>query len=373
MDSNIKILGPEIGYSDLVNVATEIAEEEAAKSPTDYHPLRPSNSGKCERELAYSLMEFMRFSTYDKSPRTAESHRLLNLGNPIETHMIRQMERHLSGFHIRYKQQIVELFRLEAAANPEMNRIVEGSVDLVLWSDVFKCVVDIKSKKEKFSSYQRSDWAEMNENLQTWPEVVQIGPTAYYVDDLPAFIKRLNPFFAENFLQLNTYANTEFLKSRGIDHAAIIQYNKNTSEIREIRFRPSEELFLQVRDKFQRVLDAVAVKVPEAATKDYVLGSMKCAFCPYAKECWEGKNSLKEYFKTFPKKQWPVDITDPTLVELFTQYEAMVGVNKTQETLEQNLVKSLTAQGLEKVRLPNGHIYEIKVYKTKIALKRGKL
>lgn len=376
--SKIKILGPEVGYVDLLNHETvAVMEAEAAKA-SDYHPLRPSSSGKCTRELAYELNEFTGRVFYQKEAKTAETARLLSLGSSIENHLIYQIKTHLAKvFKIKYQQQVLEFYQLTSDVDPSLNHMVEGSLDLVLWSDEYKCVVDVKSKKSKFHQAFKDDWEATSDKLAGMKTVSTISPDAYYVDDLPAFLEELNdPYFAANFLQLNGYACTDFLRKRGIDHGAIVQYAKNDSRIREIRFRPSQKLFDDVRAKFQIAIDSVATGKPETAPRDFVLGSVKCAFCPYKEQCRPGVNTLKEYFKTWPKKKWPTDVVDDELSMMFSAYELHQANSAQVEKIEQEILLIMEREQLEKVRLPNGHIYEIKALKSPrphFELRRGKL
>jgi hypothetical protein len=371
-----KILGPDVGYVDILNCETADAMILEAEESDKYYPLRPSSSGKCTRELAYQLNEYLGRAKYVKKPRTPESHRLLALGNPIEYHLVKMLEKYLPMFKIRYKQQVLEFYRLTSDIDPSLNVLVEGSLDLVLWSDQYKCVVDVKSKKDKFSQSFKTDWDATSAKLGAMASVQKISEEAFYVDDLPAFLNELNdPWFAANFLQLNGYACTQFLKDRGIDHAAIIQYCKNDSRVREVRFKPHQGLFDEVRQKFQTVLDAVAEKAPEKAPKDYVLGSQVCAFCPFAQECWGGKDTLKEYFKTWPKKAWPADI--PTELEPVAQaYEAALAAGDTAQKHETILKKYMLDNEIKKIRIGGKTVYEIFERKSPyphFTLKKGKL
>ncbi len=144
--------------------------------------------------------------------------------------------------------------------------------------------------------------------------------------------------------------------------------------MREVRFRPSLELYNNVRQKFQTALNAVAGGDPEKAPRDFTLGSSKCAFCPYSKQCWQ-TDSKKAYFKTFPPKKWPVDV-DLALSPLFEQYEAGLKEQDKLEQVEAEIVKQLVAAGIEKARLPNGHIYVVKELQSpyrRMVLRKGKL
>ncbi len=381
MSEQIKnLLGPDVGYTDLLNHETMDLMEEQAEATSDYHPIRPSSSGNCTRELTYQLMEYTGQAKFSKKVDSAESHRLLNLGGFIETHLIKMFDKFLKVFKIRYKQQMVEFYRLTSKTDSALSHIVEGSIDLCFWSPKYKCVIDVKSKKDKFSVAYSSQWDETSAKLAGMQSCVRISETAFWVEDLEKFVEELrDPFFVSNFLQLNGYACTEFLKSRGVDHAAIVQYNKNDSRVREIRFKPSVALFEKVKQKFQTVLDAVGAKDIELAPRDYALGSIKCAFCPYSKQCWGDRDALKEYFGTFPKKKFPKDIdrlkSHEALAPLFEKYEEYAAYESKAEAVESEIVKLLTEEKVQKIRLPNGSVYDVRYYKTddSIKLKRGKV
>lgn len=373
------MLGPAVGYTDLLNNETiELMEKEAQEAST-YHPIRPSNSGGCTRELAYKLAEFTGLAKYDKKVETAETHRLLSLGGYIENHLVRMIERFLTLFKSRYKQQVLEFYQLTSKTDPSLSHMVEGSLDLCLFSAKYRCVIDIKSKKDRFSAAYASQWEQTTAKLMRMTTVQQISETAFWVEDLPAFLEELrDPFFAANFLQLNGYACTEFLRKRGVDHGAILQYNKNSSEIREVRFKPSQELFDQIRNKFQVVLDAIGAKNIELAPKDYALGSIKCAFCVYSKQCWGDRDSLKEYLGSW-KKDDPITAVDgikaaAAVQELFAKYEEYKSYEEKAEAAEEDILKLLLEEDVKRIKLSNGHVYALKYLKGEdaIKLRRGK-
>lgn len=279
------VLGPPVGYVDLLNEETkEYIKKNAGKFQKS--PLRPSASGKCARELYYELMEFSGKASYPKELMGPDVHRLLNLGHSVEYHVIKQFELLKSLFEIRYKQQVLSFQYLKAENNPGLSQWLEGSLDLVFWSEKYKCVADVKSKKDR--SYGRmTAWEKMSGQLEHMESIEKIGDNSYWADNLEAFLLELNdPFFEANFKQLNLYACSDFLRERGIDHGAILQYNKNTSQLREVRFRPSLELYRKTIQKFQDVLTAVDTGNPELAPQEYAKGTFKCNYCAYKAQCW---------------------------------------------------------------------------------------
>lgn len=373
------LLGPEVGYTDLLNEATAQALKQEAAEGKGFNktPLRPSAAGQCTRELYYALMEFHGKAKYAKEVKKPEVSRLLSLGHSIEWHILKQFDEHLSMFELKYKQQVLDFGPL-VSSDPKMSQRLEGSLDACLFSDKWKCVMDVKSKKDKYSSYRSSQWDETSEKLSKMRSVQALSETAFWVDDLESFLKELrDPFFEANFLQLNLYANSQFLKERGVDHGAILQYGKNDSRIREVRFRPSESIAKKTIQKFQTALDAATVGTPPP--RDHNLGSMKCAFCPYARECWD-EDSLKAWFKTFPSKQWPDDTSKLGIVG--EQLEFMFEERAQKETAasevkaaDEAILKVMVDNELTKVRLSSGEVFEARHYKSPrphFELKRSK-
>ena len=383
MSSNV--LGPPTtGYTDLLNHLTEEHLKKMRETGKDRSktPLRPSAAGQCTRELAYGLMEHHGFANYDKKLNSAEGHRIFSLGHSVEYDIIKQMRDLMKEyFEIKYTQQSLSFARLEAKNNPKLSQWLEGSTDLVLWSEKYKCIADIKSKKVKYSSYRDDNWTEFSDKLRRLQSVQPLSATAFWVEDLPKFLQEVNdPFLAANFLQLNLYARNPFIVERGIDHAAIIQYDKNSSRLREIRFKPSQELYDFIILKMQTALDAVDAGQPELAPKDFQLGSIKCAFCDYSKECWKDVDTTREFFKSLPPKRWPTDTdrlgeTGEALDEIYEEYAAVVNGEEVKERLEQEMIALLNESEVTKVRFADGNVYEVKLYKSPrehFALKRSK-
>lgn len=379
MSDQIKIPGPAKGYTDLIDEA--LLAKAAAPSDRKFFPLRPSAAGYCSRRLAFDLMQYRGHATYEKEVRKPETLRLLDLGSPIEWHSIRNFEligsQKIEPVSVRYKQNTVTLFRLEPTELGLPAELIEGSLDLAVVATDSGGIGDVKSKKEKFSAAYKSDWDEALEEFSQMKTLHQISDTSFYAADLPAFLEELNdPFFADNFYQVNTYLCTEWAKERGFDHGFIYRYNKNTSRHLEIRFAPSPEMFKAVQDKFNKVNQAVAKKDPESIRCDYVMGSARCAFCPYKDKCWGG-DALQAFFNNFPKKRWPTKLGDveggDELIEMFEKYEAALEAADQGKKIEQEIIKKLVAANISKVRLPNNHIYEVKKLTYEVKLKRTKV
>jgi hypothetical protein len=382
---SVEVLGPPIGYVDLLN---HVTQEKIDKDRTDGNefqktPIRPSAAGKCTRELFYELLEFHGRAKFERETITPEVHRIFAMGHSVEYHVLKQFEMLKGVFDIRYKQQVLSFEFLKADKDDKLSQWLEGSLDVVFWSDKWKCVADVKSKKDKWSGAFKSDWDKSSEKLSKMETVHQISESSYWINDLAAFLAELNdPFLAANFLQLNLYANSEFLRERGIDHGAVLQYNKNDSRLRELRFRPHRGVYEQTLGKFQTAIKGVDGN--QAPPRDYALGSVKCAFCSFRGECWQGNDAKKEFFNTFSPKEWPqktanlggLGKTLDTQIEDFEKYDSL---SAGRDSAEARVVKTLVDAGVRKVQTREGRVYEAVSYKTggvgggpRIALKRSK-
>lgn len=368
------VLGPpDCGYNNILDELTveRLRKDRAEGKDKSKTPLRPSAAGQCARELAYGLMEHHKFANYDKKLNSAEGYRIFSLGHSIEYDLIKQMRDLMKDyFEIKYTQQSLSFARLTAKNNPKLSQWLEGSTDLVLWSEKHKCILDVKSKKVKYSSYRNDNWEEFSDKLARLPSVKKLSDSAFWTDDLPAFLREVNdPFLAANFLQLNLYAMNPFIVERGIDHAAILQYDKNSSRLREIRFKPSQDLYDYVIQKMQGVLEAVDQGQPELAPKEFQLGSIKCAFCDYAKECWKDVDTTREFFKSLPPKRWPKDTSrlgevGEALDSIYEEYATIVNSQEAKERLEQELIGLMNENQIDKVKFFDGNVYEVKLLKS---------
>ncbi len=381
----VEIPGPPTGYTDLIDSAL-LAKEKDSQS---YYPLRPSSAGACGRKLAYELMQYKGFASYPREVKSAATIRLLALGNPIEQHSIRNFDlitKVDEEFKVKYRQQALSFFRLDPVGDELQGQLIEGSMDLAIMKSNTGGFLDVKSAKDKFSQSFKTKWDESTAKYNAMMTLIPISGTAdlkdntaWYAPDLEMFLEELKePFFEDNFLQLNSYCCTDFAKEHGIDHGSIYRYCKNDSRHIEIRFKPSEKLYLKLKDKLNRVNKAVAQKKPELVKKDEVLGSMKCAWCPYAKLCWN-EDALKAHFNTYEKKEWPTDIgklKNQPLVDLFAAYESPDKKAAEAESIETAIKQYLVEAEVKKIKLDNGNVYELKYLKTPkphFDLRRSKL
>lgn len=370
--------GPPVGYVDILEEATEtaIADGKAWNAQSSSSPIRPSSAGKCTRELYYELMEFQGKAKYSKEPMQAKEHRIFNLGYSVENHILKHFTDYVKLYSVKYRQQVVGIQKINDA-DGEFRQWLEGSIDLCFWSDQWKCVADIKSKKDKFSASYASQWDELSQKLSSMQTVSKITESAFWIEDLEPFLKELNdPFFESNFVQVNLYLHSQFLQERGADHGAIIQYNKNDSRLREIRFNPSKETYERTVKKFETALNAANASNPDAAPRDYTLGAIKCAFCKFKAECWEQDDAMKSFFRTL-KKFWAKDTENlgdlgTELEGKFELYSAALEVGAKAKELELNIIKLMLDNRVRKVRLGNKKIWEAKKFKSSILLKPGK-
>lgn len=375
-EQKTSIPGPGISFVELLDDTIDLDQE--TKGSSEYFPLRPSSAGACARKLAYDLAEFKGLAKYKKEPMKANVVRLLDLGYGVEYSVFRQFEK-CKEFKVKYKQQVVTLFELEKTEKDTNPILVEGSIDAIFIGDTWRSVVDIKSQKDRFSVAYQSKWDETLIKYDGMKSMTKISDNGWYVPDLDAFIDEVNdPFLSDNFLQLNSYLCTNFCRERGVTFGSIIKYCKNDSRMYEIRFAPSETLFSYVKEKFNAVNQAVnKEKNPDLIKREYVFGSMKCAFCPYKASCWPADDALKAYFKTFPKKKWP---TDSDRIPQGGVIEELFGVYKSHEQseweklkVEQTIIKVLLEAKVDKIKLANKDVYMLKSLKEGIVLRRTKL
>jgi len=364
----MNIPGPKEGITDILDEAIKIHLKESKR---EFYPLRPSSAGHCSRKLAYELMQYKKYATYTINPQEPKIYRLLNLGHSIEYSAFKNFDL-CKKFDIKYKQQIVTLFSIG-------KDLIEGSVDGVVYTPEWKGVIDIKSSGDKFSAFYKSKWDATLEKFKTLSSLSLISDTSFYAEDLEKFLFEIkDPFLEDNFHQLNAYCCSNFFKQREVSFGSIYKYNKNDSRHYEIRFKPSEKLFQQLKEKFTFIYNTIeSTKNPIDVPRDYTLGSMRCAFCPYSKQCWGDKDTLKEWFNTFPSKSWPKNINKlknkNLLIEMFKEYQDLTEASKRKIEVEEKIIAILLNEKVNKLSLDNGYIYMVKQLKTALVLKRTKL
>jgi len=386
MSGKKTILGPEeYGISDLINYSlVESAEKEEAaikEGMSKRSAFRPSSAGECERALTYKAMEYTGKAYYEKKVPEANVQLIFKLGHAIEAMLLDAFDS-VEFFDVKYKQQVLEFFKLETG-DPKIDGIVEGSNDLcmVATNGEWKGIIDIKSKATGVGTYRRTKWQEMDDKLRDMSTVKTISTTAYYVDDPEAFIEELDdPFMAMNLWQLNLYALSDFMKNRGFNFASLLYFSKDTSQLREIRFKPSQSMYEKVQLRFERAAKAAAQSAPHKAKQEFILGSIKCAYCPYVTPCWgvDSEAAVKESYKNLPPKKWPINLdkVDAKMADKVRSYHELAKTTKNIKAAEQEIMKYMNEKNLDKVVVKdyNGEelVYEFKKLKTTVQLKRSK-
>lgn len=383
--SELQIPGPSMGLNEIVDALTHKLIQERSETPSKYNPLRPSSAGKCERELGYEFMQHRGLAKYDTEQNSADVHRLLNLGNAIERQLFWDMgdafKKAPEPVEIKYKQQTLSFFKFADGT------WLEGNIDGVIQTSRWKILIDIKSKGDKYSQFYKSSWDEFIEKLEKTGHAKKFGDDAVFITDVDKFVEmETDVFFSNNLYQLNFYACNPFLMERGINLASVFQYNKNDSRIREIRFVPSPALYEKTKTKFMKVQEVIdREKSIENLNKDYVLGSQKCGFCSFRKECWPDDEAMKLYFKTLPPKFWAKDIdrlpsdVQKELRPLFVEYSRQLTAAGDVEKTELDIVKILDKAKVYKIKLEDGMVYRTKRLKSggpgkgeRIVLRRDK-
>lgn len=331
-----------------------------ANAPRKYIPLRPSSAGKCVAELAKEYAEYKGLTPTNQEVIQPELQRIFALGSGVEYLMIRAM-RDTGLFTIKYTQQVVKFMQLSDGT------WLEGSMDLSIFYDGHGGICDWKSKKDRFSSYGATAWNEADEGYAKMKSVERVTDKLFYIDDLAAFLEELNdPFLPVNFLQLNVYANTEFVRNSGITHCSLFYFNKNDCRLREMRFRPSEIVFEQTKAKFNKVHDSIS-----AATKENVgevLESLRCKISTNCRACWP-EQAKRAFFDTLRPRQWPKDTSylgneGAKLEELFQAYEEVLATQDAGTQVHDTIIKLMLDTDETKIRLEDGKVWEAKALKS---------
>lgn len=375
------ILGPPVGYTDILDF--EIEEHIKKEREQKRNPMRPSGAGYCARRLAYDLAEYRGFANYNAfEDRTPATHRLLELGNSVEFAALKAF-RMCKVIQQKYKQQILTFREIDRGDPSLPKELLEGSCDFCFIHPEWKAIGDVKSKKDSFSQTFKTGWDEELDWLSRLASVERFSETAFWVEDLPAFIAELgDDFLVDNLIQLNLYARSPFILQHGIDHAFLYRYNKNDSRHMEIRFKPSAEVYEATLAKFDAISVAVDTVGPDEVPRGFPLGSARCAFCPHKGHCWPDDDALRTHFKTLPAKNWPQDLHKlpleirGSLYNKFNEYELAIGRVGDVAKLENELTEMLNRENIRRIRLDNGNIYDVKYNKTPrphFKLKRSKL
>ncbi len=288
------MLGPSVGYIDLLDESVIATKTKEQAEPPKYNPLRASAAGYCERALGYAYNEFLGKASYPKEEIRPDTVRLLDLGGSVEYSFIRQLQ-FTKLFQIKYKQQALSFVEL-APGN-----LIDGAIDFCLYFEKHKCVADVKSKGTRFSSYRGDSWEQVDAELMELSTVERINDRVYWIENLDLFLAQCHDdFMKDNFYQLNLYACAPFLKEHGVDHAVLFYYEKNKSRLREIRFRPSETVAEITKEKFRKIHQILAVEqqTPDCLSRSADLGGIRCSYCRFANECRPGIDTKQAYFRS---------------------------------------------------------------------------
>lgn len=356
------ILGPEKSFTRMVDEAL-LAKAEADKNGPGYNPLRPSSSGYCARKLAYDYSAFKGYSEKIHEDRKPSVIRLLNLGHAVEYQALKELDM-IPGFSVKFKQQVVDLFKL-----PSGKRI-EGSVDALMVSDDHKVLLDVKSVGLRWHSAFGNSWRSLMEKYDRMQTMQQFDENAWYIDDVIAWLDEIGEdALVANVTQVNLYACSAFMQERGVEVGVVYRYCKANSETMEIRFKVSPELFERVKQKYSLIETKVEERKIEEVPKEFVLGSQACGFCPYQALCWPEANAKKEYLATFPNRDgFPESIDDldeaPALKELFAKLATQEHIVDQKAITEQAILKILGESEVEKIKVDDSTIYKRVFYKS---------
>ena len=378
------LLGPEVSFVDmlhhsLVEKATK-DEQKIKDGKSTKGPFRPSSAGSCERELSYKAMEHTGQAYYEKQAPEPHVQLIFAMGHAIEAMLIKCFE-HVEFFETKYLQQVLTFFPIESG-HKGIDWLLEGSNDGCFVAKVgdYKGVFDVKSKAVGVGSYQKTKWQEQDDKFYNMRTIQKISETGWWIEDPIAFIKELNdPFLAMNIWQLNLYCLSDFMKQRGFDFGSLIYFGKDDSRMREIRFKPSQKLYDLVEVRFQSAAKAAAQGKPHLAKQEFVLGSTKCAYCPYVKACWgvSDTTAKQEFYKTLPKKEWPenLDRNAPDIAEAVQMHHKLTQADAPKKRYENEIMQYMLEHNLDKVqtKVDNENIvYEIRKSKTTTSIKRSK-
>jgi hypothetical protein len=356
------------GPQSYVTLLDEVMLKRTALSQTqNSSPIRPSNAGTCTRRIAHDYLAYLGKAPRIEETRKPSVERLLKLGHFIEEHVVDDLKE-IPGMGVRFQQQLVEMFELPGGTR------VEGSLDAFMWAAEVRGVLDVKSIGDRWHNHFNSKWDSLLASYR--PYAVEFDSNSFYVDDLGAFLKAIgsDDSLYKNLIQLNLYACTDFLQKRKCDHASIIRYNKNNSALMEIRFKPSAEVFNETKERLAHVETAGVRGDVSLAPKERVLGQMDCTYCPYKAQCWPGVSKKDFYGKD--TKRWATKISQlekaDAIAELFEHRANAELAASDLNNIDRELIIMLDGHNINKVKLENGDVFEVKVLKSGAELRRSK-
>lgn len=318
------------------------------------YPLSPSGIGKCALKLARDTAHFHGVKAYprDVSSRPPRLQRVFSRGHKLEEALVEDMEQY-TDLQLKLRQQRVHLFNV---THGERVVPIDGDIDglIVCRRPGFRILVDFKSKGAFYSGGFSDSIAEFFGEMKETRLVEDMGHNCFFVPDVEALWDAMSAddFFSDYILQLNSYAFSDWFKSRKIDGVALYYENKNTCAHYEVRWVPNKALFDYARNKFQHIFETVFSKGPEAVEPEFALGSVKCRLCEYNELC-HGKYEKKD-------KRVLGSIPEALEASFIDGVKARVLLDKTEE----KILLEMDKLGLTHFRTKDGLTYERKFLKT---------
>ncbi len=261
-------------------------------------PLRPSSAGKCPKELSNAMLEYLGKSEYNPEIFKPNVSRLLKFGSYVEDHAIEQLGLLKPDYEVKYQQQELSFGVITSTVDPNISVALKGSMDFALVGQGKFIVVDCKSKKDWSARPFKTNWNETTFKLVGMKSVETISNQEFFVSDLPQFLIELDdPFYAYNITQVNMYAHSQFLLDLGVSEGAVLQYCKNDSQMRLLRFIPSQEIFKKTITSFQTALDAGVRGDSSTVPFGYEKSSVACRYCRFQTPCNRDRKNAEKVDK----------------------------------------------------------------------------
>lgn len=368
-----KIPGPP-PLADLLDLGIEAEiqkeEKERLKGKIKRFPLSPSKFGSCRKLLAMELAEFMQMGMFPLELFDAKAKKRFSRGYDIEYSMMKQLKKYVpidQGFGQQY---------VEMDLTPDGKYVIGGSLD-TLFITAEAMITDIKSKADYWSSAFGGAFEETFANIGRMPGVREFGNRAYFIEDIDAFHAVFNKddFMSRYFEQLNAYGCSPWARnfrsnlfpgSVGIKAVSLLFENKNNHMNAEIRWTPSTKLYDQSIQNMKDVYQWVVIdkKPADQYKMDFVIGSLACRLCPRKAACWG--DARHPY--NGPKKKWATDTNRVANMEIleaaYLAYKNALTAKVAHDNLEIELIKEMVNSGEQKLRFPDGDIYEVKELKS---------
>lgn len=368
-----KIPGPP-ALADLLDVGIqdeiEREEKERLKGKIGRFPLSPSQFGACGRLLAMNLAETVGKGMFPLELLDPRAKRRFQRGYDIEYSLIKQLKKYVpisQGFGQQY---------LAMDLTPDGKYVIGGSLDTLFITEEH-LVVDIKSKADYWSNSHTGAFEALFSDIRNKPGVVEFGERSFFIEDIEAFYATFpkDDFISGYFLQLNSYGACDWANEFrsnlfpgvvGVSAVALLFENKNSHIMAELRWKPSRALYEMAIQKMKDIYQWVVIdeKPADKYRPDFTLGSLRCRLCPRKAACWG--DTRHPY--NGPKKKWAVDThalsNNADLEKFYLEYKNVLTQDDENKKIEQELIKAFVESGEQKIRFPDGAIYEVKELKT---------